>query len=93
MTTVRHVGQRGACCRVCALEDRHGHPDWAPQAGDPGQTVEEGRQPAAHRDHAEHRRGHEGRGRARGDHAGHEDMFRRRFWASTLLSVPVLVFS
>jgi len=27
------------------------------------------------------------------DHTGHEAMFRRRFWASTLLSVPVLLFS
>ena len=28
-----------------------------------------------------------------GDHQGHEHMFRRRFWWSTLLSLPVLVFS
>jgi len=27
------------------------------------------------------------------DHSGHEAMFRRRFWVSTLLSVPVLLFS
>ena len=27
------------------------------------------------------------------DHTGHEAMFRRRFWVSTLLSVPVLLFS
>ncbi|HLF37763.1 MAG TPA: copper-translocating P-type ATPase [Anaerolineales bacterium] len=27
------------------------------------------------------------------DHTGHEQMFRRRFWVNTLLSVPVLLFS
>ena len=27
------------------------------------------------------------------DHSGHEAMFRRRFWVSTLLSVPVILFS
>src|SRR3989304_5833111 len=27
------------------------------------------------------------------DHTGHEAMFRRRFWVSTLLSIPVLLFS
>ena len=34
-------------------------------------------------DHAEHGT----------DHAGHEQMFRRKFWVSLLLSIPVLVFS
>jgi Cu2+-exporting ATPase len=28
-----------------------------------------------------------------GGHAGHEQMFRRRFWISTLLSIPVLLYS
>jgi len=27
------------------------------------------------------------------DHTGHEQMFRRRFWISTLVSIPVLLFS
>ncbi|MDF1499718.1 MAG: copper-translocating P-type ATPase [Anaerolineales bacterium] len=27
------------------------------------------------------------------DHTGHEQMFRRRFWISTLISIPVLLFS
>lgn len=31
--------------------------------------------------------------RAHVDHHGHEAMFRRRFWVSTLLSIPVLYFS
>ena len=41
-----------------------------------------------HADHA----GHEGHG-AHIDHTGHEKMFRRKFWISLLLSIPVLVFS
>src|SRR5688572_15108450 len=27
------------------------------------------------------------------DHSGHEDMFRRRFWISLLLSIPVLLYT
>ena len=27
------------------------------------------------------------------DHSGHEDLFRRRFWASLLLSIPVLIYT
>ncbi len=41
--------------------------------------------------HEEHA-GHEGQ-MAHADHTGHEQMFRRRFWISLLLSIPVLVFS
>lgn len=36
-------------------------------------------------DHSEHA--------AHADHTGHEQMFRRRFWISLALSVPVLLFS
>ena len=36
-------------------------------------------------DHGDHR--------AHTDHSGHEAMFRRRFWVSLLLSIPVIVFS
>jgi Cu2+-exporting ATPase len=31
--------------------------------------------------------------RAQTDHSGHEGMFRRRFWVSLVLSIPVLVYS
>jgi hypothetical protein len=27
------------------------------------------------------------------DHSGHEDMFRKRFWVSLLLSIPVLLYT
>ncbi|QLD89559.1 copper-translocating P-type ATPase [Natronomonas salina] len=41
--------------------------------------------------------GHGGHGDTHGDHggmhAGHEEMFRRRFFVSTLLSIPVLLYS
>lgn len=39
-------------------------------------------------DHA----GHDGHG-AHGDHGAHAQMFRRRFWVSLVLSLPVVVFS
>ena len=41
-----------------------------------------------HEEHGKHE-GHQGHV----DHTGHEDMFRKKFWISTLLSIPVLVFS
>ncbi len=44
-----------------------------------------GGQPAGHA--GEHEGGHAA------DHTGHEMMFRRRFWVSLILSIPVLVFS
>jgi Cu2+-exporting ATPase len=37
---------------------------------------------AGHEEHAEH-----------ADHTGHEEMFRRRFWVSLVLSIPVLLYS
>ncbi|MFN8420940.1 MAG: HAD-IC family P-type ATPase [Anaerolineae bacterium] len=44
-----------------------------------------------HADHSEHG-AHDSHG-AHTDHSGHEQMFRRRFWISTLLTIPVLLFS
>lgn len=43
-----------------------------------------------HNEHGEHEHheGHEGH-----DHSGHEQMFRRKFWISLVLSLPVLYFS
>jgi Cu2+-exporting ATPase len=48
----------------------------------------------AHGDHGGHdqHNGHGDHG-AHVDHTGHEEMFRRRFWISLLLSIPVLIFS
>jgi len=49
--------------------------------------------PPAHAGHAapaEHKGHKEG---AHVDHTGHEEMFRRRFWVSLVLTVPVLLFS
>ncbi len=54
---------------------------------------------AKHGDH-EHGAGHEshdggghGDHEAHVDHTGHEQMFRKRFWISSLISIPVLLFS
>jgi P-type Cu2+ transporter len=51
---------------------------------------------AKHRDHdphADHAGGHGGHGGHGVDHSGHEEMFRRKFWVSLILSIPVLVYS
>lgn len=49
---------------------------------------------AGHKTHAEHgaHDEHAGHG-AHVDHTGHEEMFRRKFWVSLLLSIPVLLYS
>lgn len=49
---------------------------------------------AAHAEHAPHgeRAAHAGHAE-HVDHTGHEEMFRRRFWVSLLLSIPVLLYS
>jgi len=48
-------------------------------------------------EHGDHSGGHEDHNSDHGDHggmhAGHEQMFRRRFFVSTLLSIPVLLYS
>lgn len=41
-----------------------------------------------HDDHGKH-----GGNEAHIDHTGHEEMFRRKFWISLLISIPVLIFS
>jgi len=44
-----------------------------------------------HTDHSAHE-GHSDHG-AHADHTGHEQMFRKRFWVSLVLSIPVLLYS
>ena len=78
-----------ACCRVCLL----------------GDDVEETTNHDAHSggvtavapDHVHHDPGAEIAGDAHAehgaDHTGHEDMFRKRFWISSALSIPVLFWS
>ena len=48
---------------------------------------------AVHASHAGHDWGKEGEHAGHIDHTGHEDMFRRRFWVSLLLSIPVLLYT
>ncbi len=66
--------------------------DEAEDAGDAEQAIEEKHE--HHMDHGEgdheHSGGHDGHG---GMHEGHEQMFRRRFFVSTILSIPVLLYS
>ena len=63
---------------------------------DEHQEHDEDARPSQHEEHAAHseeRGGHKGGHKAHVDHTGHEQMFRRRFWISLVLSIPVLVFS
>jgi P-type Cu2+ transporter len=48
---------------------------------------------AAHTDHAAHGMGKESEHAGHVDHSGHEDLFRKRFWVSLLLSIPVLLYT
>ena len=90
---------RCECCRVCRMQDGDpGEHDHGAAAGEDEQDVHS----HGSGDHAtggpeysagpgsDHSAGHGG---GHADHSGHEVMFRRRFWVSLMLSVPVLVFS
>ena len=55
----------------------------------PTATAEPGHSHAGHTMEAGEHAGHA----AHADHTGHEQMFRKRFWISLLLSIPVLLFS
>jgi Cu2+-exporting ATPase len=53
-----------------------------------------------HNAHAEHKQQHPAHGghgtkhdARHADHTGHEEMFRKRFWANLVLTIPVLLFS
>ena len=63
------------------------------KGGDDAHAGEHGEHRTAEQGHGDHREdggSHTGHGV---DHTGHEQMFRRRFWVSLVLSIPVLVFS
>ncbi|MFB6080761.1 MAG: heavy metal translocating P-type ATPase [Haloferacaceae archaeon] len=68
--------------------DHHEHADHggsathADQSGEHPQSSADASGGHEHADHAVHT-----------DHTGHEAMFRRRFWVSVVLSIPVVVFS
>ena len=48
---------------------------------------------ASHGEHAAHEIRKAGEHDQHIDHSGHEDLFRRRFWVSLLLSIPVLLYT
>ncbi|EJN57457.1 copper-translocating P-type ATPase [Halogranum salarium B-1] len=76
------------------MQDEH-------ETGDRHRTVETEHAPPVEAEHNhdvhdhgahDHEGGHEDH-KAHTDHSGHEKMFRRRFWVSLVLSVPVIFFS
>src|SRR5436309_3047102 len=62
----------------------HSH---APHTEDEHAPIGHGGHDMAAGEHAEHHQ------MSHADHTGHEAMFRRRFWVSLLLSIPVLLYS
>ena len=96
-TTQAGAGRTGwcSCCRVCEMNHRDEE-----QPHVVAETTEHTHEDTGHDHrggdrHSGDRRGDHGAGHGGGpgDHMGHEQMFRRRFWVSLALSVPVLVFS
>jgi len=57
-----------------------------------GQAQQADMEHTAHGEHSSMRHGDSGH-KAHVDHSGHEAMFRRKFWVSLFLSIPVLIFS
>nr|WP_241966826.1 copper-translocating P-type ATPase [Haloplanus aerogenes] len=94
----RHATGPVRCCRLCQLEAddeaRVAVRSAAPEHGHSHAGTDHARPGAA-----EHPSGHEqgapgdGDHGAHTDHTGHEQLFRRRFWVSLALSIPVVVFS
>ena len=83
-----------ACCRVCGLEDTEGHGDERGGSTDHSSHSEHSGEGGHGQDssHDAHSGGDEHAGHGT-DHSGHEEMFRRRFWVSTAMSIPVLLWS
>ncbi|MFD6857871.1 copper-translocating P-type ATPase [Rhodococcus sp. NPDC060090] len=80
-------------------EHGHPHPDPAPAGHEPGADVQspppqQHDAHVGHDTHADHdaHAGHGGHDRHAG-HGAHGEMFRRRFWVSLVLSIPVVFFS
>jgi Cu2+-exporting ATPase len=86
-----HIGPKSttcACCRICDLEPGSPFAESGSDRGGPGHVDFEHEPPADNEGAA-----HDRVGGGHHDHRGHEQMFRRRFWFSPALSVPVLLWS
>jgi Cu2+-exporting ATPase len=66
------------------MAHEHMHPEVSTPQNHAAHSIPE--QPVGHDAHASHDKNHI-------DHAGHEQMFRTRFWICLVLSIPVLIFS
>ncbi|MFV1949942.1 MAG: copper-translocating P-type ATPase [Anaerolineales bacterium] len=91
------------------MDDKHKHHDMhempdskpGPEAHDMHADHQAHDMSEDHQAHDSHANSHAGHGSGNGhdehaghtDHTGHEDMFRKRFWFSTLISIPVLLYS
>ncbi len=87
------AGEPDAHSEVHQHEGHAEHPEHVHEshAGQPEQHVHESH--AGHSEHEQHEAHAGGEAHHHADHTGHEQMFRRKFWGSLLLSIPVLLFS
>ena len=92
---LRRTTDSCACCRLCLLsyDTPVGQGEHADHGAPSTVTIADDHR-LAEGGHADHTMGdgddHAGHVP---DHTGHEEMFRRRFWVSSALSVPVLIWS
>ncbi|WP_458186592.1 copper-translocating P-type ATPase [Haladaptatus sp. NG-WS-4] len=74
--------------------DEHVHHEHDTASGHSHAETEHDHTGVAKYDHGAHvHEGGHGDHKAHTDHSGHEQMFRRRFWVSLVLSIPVIFFS
>src|SRR3990172_4003536 len=76
-------------------EKDHNHVKHSMESMEHGEMSHPGMEDSSHGHHSEHGMdmNHSGNKKMHTDHTGHEQMFRKRFWVSLALSIPVIVFS
>ncbi|OIB57305.1 heavy metal translocating P-type ATPase [Natrialba sp. SSL1] len=95
----RLTDRRCPCCRVCNLNVEDETDDERLEETDAEYTARHEAEPdaedghAPHHDHDAHADDHDHDHGAHVDHSGHEEMFKRRFFVSFVLAIPVLAYS
>jgi Cu2+-exporting ATPase len=70
------------------MNEKHKH-----QENPANNSITDSREHQHHPNHAASSDEHDGHSAAHTDHTGHEQLFRKKFWGSLILSIPVLLFS
>ena len=76
------------------MDNQHKHHDMQaePDAKDMHQEHDQHKDHQNHANHSSQKNGHDEHA-GHTNHSGHEQMFRQRFWISSLISIPVLLYS